>query len=116
MRKLKVVKSFPLPSTEFEITKLVRQFGRTRRDRRRLRREIQDTIAANLKEAARSSELCGAATRNGTSCRRKGRGRGGRCPNHGGCSTGPRTPEGKARISQASRKRWARWRSEREVR
>ena len=49
-------------------------------------------------ERARLRELrnkpCGARTRAGHPCRRKGLGKGGRCPNHGGMSTGPRTPEG----------------------
>ncbi|MDZ4740918.1 MAG: HGGxSTG domain-containing protein [Alphaproteobacteria bacterium] len=34
-----------------------------------------------------------------------------RCRYHGGLSTGPRTPEGKARIGQAQKRRWAGWRS-----
>jgi hypothetical protein len=29
---------------------------------------------------------------------------------HGGLSTGPKTPEGRARIAEAQRKRWAAWR------
>ena len=44
---------------------------------------------------------CGAKTaRDGHGCRRKGRGAGGRCELHGGLSTGARTPEGRARLSQ----------------
>ncbi len=39
---------------------------------------------------------CGARTRRGTPCRRKAL-QNGRCPNHGGLSTGPRTREGKLR-------------------
>ena len=62
-------------------------------------------------ERARLRELrnkpCGARTRAGQPCRRKGLGKGGRCPNHGGMSTGPRTPEGRARISTALKARWA---------
>jgi hypothetical protein len=62
-------------------------------------------------EWARLRELrnkpCGAQTRVGQACRRKGLGKGGRCPNHGGMSTGPRTPEGRARISTALKARWA---------
>jgi hypothetical protein len=34
-----------------------------------------------------------------------------RCPLHGGLSTGPRTPEGKAKISAAARARWAAYRA-----
>lgn len=38
--------------------------------------------------------LCGAKTRKGTPCKRMALANG-RCPNHGGLSTGPRTIEGK---------------------
>ena len=62
-------------------------------------------------ERARLRELrrqpCGAKTRAGHPCQRKGLGRGGRCANHGGASTGPRTPEGRQRIAEAQRRRWA---------
>jgi hypothetical protein len=37
----------------------------------------------------------------------------GRCYVHGGASTGPRTPEGKAKVSMAVAASWARWRAER---
>ena len=56
--------------------------------------------------------FCGARTRNGAACKRKGSGKGGRCRNHGGCSTGPRTDEGRLRIADAQRRRWARIRAE----
>ena len=49
---------------------------------------------------------CGARTRRGRPCQRKvvlGRPR---CPNHGGLSTGPKTPEGKARSAEGRRQRW----------
>ena len=39
---------------------------------------------------------CGARTRKGTPCKRKAL-ESGRCPNHGGLSTGPRTTEGRLR-------------------
>ncbi len=39
---------------------------------------------------------CGAKTRRRTPCQRKAL-RNGRCRNHGGMSTGPRTPEGRLR-------------------
>jgi hypothetical protein len=52
---------------------------------------------------------CGAKTRAGHPCRRKGTGKGGRCLNHGGRSTGPRTIEGRERIASAQRARWQRW-------
>ena len=37
----------------------------------------------------------------------------GRCPNHGGFSSGPKTAEGRERIAEAQRARWTRWRSKR---
>lgn len=40
---------------------------------------------------------CGARTRTGHPCRAKALQGTGRCKWHGGCSTGPRTPEGRAR-------------------
>jgi len=51
---------------------------------------------------------CGARTRKGTPCQRlpvwdkeNDRPRNGRCPNHGGLSTGARTPEGMRRALEA---------------
>jgi hypothetical protein len=56
---------------------------------------------------------CGAQTRRGTFCQRKALANG-RCPNHGGLSTGPKTEGGRKRIaaavSAAQRRRWAAWR------
>jgi len=50
---------------------------------------------------------CGAFARStGQPCRAKGLANG-RCKNHGGMSTGPKTPEGRQAISQATRKRMA---------
>jgi len=40
---------------------------------------------------------CGAKNRRGTPCKRVDIYASGRCKLHGGCSTGPTTPEGKAR-------------------
>jgi len=47
---------------------------------------------------------CGAKTRAGTPCKRKDLYASGRCPLHGGLSTGPTTPEGKARAAENGRK------------
>lgn len=56
----------------------------------------------------RRKTLCGARTRlDGHPCKRMAL-TNGRCPNHGGMSTGPKTAEGRARISQAQRARWQR--------
>lgn len=50
---------------------------------------------------------CGAKTRSGRPCRRRPALGRSRCPNHGGASTGPRTPEGMARSAEGRRQRWA---------
>lgn len=54
----------------------------------------------------RDRPRCGAKTRKGTACQAQGLGRGGRCRNHGGMSTGARTPEGLERCRQAALRRW----------
>lgn len=63
----------------------------------------------------RRNKVCGAKTRAGHPCRRKGLGKGGRCANHGGLSTGPKTEAGRERIRQALKRRWAKWRQSRTV-
>ena len=50
---------------------------------------------------------CGARTRKGTPCRAKALPGKRRCKFHGGMSTGPKTPEGRERIAEAQRRRWA---------
>jgi hypothetical protein len=52
---------------------------------------------------------CCARTRTGSLCKRQALPNG-RCPNHGGLSTGPRTKAGKAHIAKAQRKRWQAYR------
>ena len=47
-------------------------------------------------------QRCGAKTRRGTGCQRPANKKNGCCRLHGGASTGPRTEEGRARISQAN--------------
>jgi hypothetical protein len=53
---------------------------------------------------------CGAKTRAGSTCTHKIIPGKTRCRFHGGKSTGPRTPEGRARLAQAQRMRWAKLR------
>jgi transcriptional regulator with XRE-family HTH domain len=53
--------------------------------------------------------LCEATTRAGGRCQCKALPNG-RCKFHGGLSTGPRTAEGRARIAEAQRQRWAAFR------
>jgi len=61
-------------------------------------------LGENGKHAQR--QTCGARTRKGAPCRARAINGKGRCKFHGGMSTGPRTPEGRARIAEAQRKRW----------
>lgn len=49
---------------------------------------------------------CGSRTRNGGKCKARPVNGKRRCRYHGGLSTGPKTPEGKARIAEAQRRRW----------
>lgn len=51
-------------------------------------------------------QQCGAKTRKGRPCRAKVLPKKNRCKHHGGLSTGPKTPEGRARIAEAQRLRW----------
>ena len=53
---------------------------------------------------------CGAKTRKGTPCAAQSLPGKQRCKFHGGMSTGPKTIEGRDRIAQAQRTRWARQR------
>ena len=67
-----------------------------------------------LHQAIWASAECGARTRPGRPCARKAL-KNGRCRNHGGKSTGPKSEAGRDRISQAQMTRWRKWRSEREA-
>ncbi len=58
----------------------------------------------------RKRPLCGAQTRAGGRCKVRAEPGKRRCRFHGGMSTGPKTPEGRARIAEAQRRRWAAWR------
>ena len=49
---------------------------------------------------------CGAKTRKGQPCRAKPLPGKRRCKFHGGMSTGPKTPEGRMKVSEAQRRRW----------
>ena len=49
----------------------------------------------------RPLQSCGARTRRGTACQKSPVAGKTRCRLHGGLSTGPKTPEGKARIAAA---------------
>ena len=49
-------------------------------------------------------QRCGAKTRKGTPCQRPAYKRNGRCSLHGGTSTGPKTEDGLARLTEARTK------------
>jgi hypothetical protein len=66
------------------------------------------TVPATFVERS-PTRRCGANTRLGRPCIRKPLANG-RCANHGGLSTGPKTEAGRQRISQAQKRRWADWR------
>ncbi|WP_319825926.1 HGGxSTG domain-containing protein [Thalassovita sp.] len=59
---------------------------------------------------SQAQRRCGAKTRKGTPCRAKSLPGKKRCKFHGGASTGPRTAEGRKRISEAQKRRWERLR------
>ena len=61
--------------------------------------------ACELHRARNHGPRCGAKTRAGRPCQRKVVLGKTRCPNHGGLSTGPKSPEGKARSLAALRRR-----------
>ena len=56
-----------------------------------------------------SDHRCGARTRKGTPCQRRTYPNG-RCRNHGGLCTGPKTTAGRSRIAAAQQHRWKLWR------
>lgn len=60
---------------------------------------------------ARLRVTCEAKTRAGGECRNKSEPGKRRCKFHGGKSTGAKTPEGRARIAEAQRRRWAAYRA-----
>ena len=60
--------------------------------------------------ARNPATACAAMTRTGRACVRRAMANG-RCPNHGGLSSGPRSEAGRQRISEAQKQRWDRWRS-----
>ena len=72
--------------------------------------QIAAIRAREAQRHARRRVVCGAKTRKGEACRNKSEAGRARCKFHGGKSTGPNTPEGKARIAAAQKARWAAWR------
>lgn len=56
--------------------------------------------------------VCGALTRIGAICANRVTPGKAKCRLHGGKSTGPKTEAGKARVAEAQRQRWARYRAQ----
>jgi len=81
----------------------------------RLDAQIEEKLSVMMEREAqrraRRRVICNAKTRKGTPCRNKSEPGKARCKFHGGMSTGPQTPEGRERIAEAQRRRWARWRA-----
>ena len=69
-------------------------------------------IPVQAVSARNPATACAAKTRTGRACVRKAMANG-RCPNHGGLSSGPRSDAGRQRIAEAQKQRWERWRSRR---
>ncbi len=68
------------------------------------------TVAARPRRLTRVERpRCGAKTRMGVPCQRPAL-ENGRCPNHGGLSSGPKTKHGKARIARTQEERWIAYR------
>lgn len=94
------------------------QRWRAARDTRRNRSEAwrarhSKTARAATKQKPSCNRKCGALTRRRTGCIRPPL-ENGRCRNHGGLSTGPKSQDGRARIAAAQRRRWAAWRRDRQ--
>lgn len=82
------------------------------------RAQVRQAYAvAHAQRSKRQRPRCGALCRSGKACQALGYWPKGaerpaaRCRMHGGLSTGPRTDEGRARIGEAMRVRWAAWRA-----
>jgi hypothetical protein len=69
-------------------------------------------VHAPSRVPAKPRRECGAHARStGKPCQRPALANG-RCVNHGGLSTGPKTAKGRARIAEATRRRWTQFRCE----
>lgn len=80
--------------------------------RERLSAELARIEQREQEKAAKRRVMCGAKTRKGSPCRNMSEPGKTRCKFHGGKSTGPKTAEGKTRIAEAQRRRWAKYRAQ----
>lgn len=111
----------PLERAVRELETSVSELGAAFQRRSGNRETHRGRARAQRREEKAARPLCGARcrSRGGAPCvarvvvDRDGDGRvrvRGRCRMHGGLSTGPRTAEGRKRVSEAVRERWRRWR------
>lgn len=73
----------------------------------RLDRESARLLDALEQKQNRRRVICGAKTRQGHPCKNKSEPGRRRCKFHGGLSTGPKTAEGRRRVSEAQKARWS---------
>jgi transcriptional regulator with XRE-family HTH domain len=102
----------PLPVFRHQYTR-ARGRGFTPRDDwpARFEGEVEAKLAAlRARGGPRRPVPCGARTSKGQPCRLLSEAGRKRCKFHGGRSAGPRTDEGRARIAEAQKRRWAEWR------
>ncbi|MFC0280568.1 HGGxSTG domain-containing protein [Falsigemmobacter intermedius] len=90
----------------------VRMRARIAAENRAIELSLQRLKAQYAVAADQRRVRCNAKTRKGTHCWCSSAPGKQRCKYHGGLSTGARTEEGRERIAQAQRRRWARWRAE----
>lgn len=88
-------------------------FEQVMKEHQRLARISAATKTREASDLAHLRVLCGAMTRKGQPCRLLSEPGHKRCKFHGGRSTGPRTPAGRAKIAEAQRQRRAAWRAQR---
>ena len=77
---------------------------------RKSEKEIQRLTDRVAREQSRERVRCNAKTRAGHPCKHMSEAGRKRCKFHGGMSTGPRTKAGRARVAEAQRLRWQRYR------
>ena len=83
----------------------------TRIETESMEKQLAEWRARQADRDAKLRVTCGAKTRAGHPCKMKSEAGRTRCKFHGGKSTGPKTAEGRARIAEAQRDRWTRYRA-----
>jgi hypothetical protein len=101
-----VLKTARAVCVEQAVTNCIRAIAERRQERQRVlaewRRLHDERVRlCDLRRDRNHGPRCGAKTRTGEPCKRKPELGKRRCRNHGGCSTGARTPEGRARALAA---------------